>query len=704
MAVIYVAIAWALIEASSVIFPALSLPEWTVTFVVIIALLGFPVMLICSWVFDITREGVVRTPGRQELPPDKREKFSRGRVIDFVIIAALLGIIGWLAWDRLFDQAVPDAELVSLDSIAVLPFVNMSGDAENEYFGDGLAEEILNALTQVEGLRVAARTSSFEYKGRNIDVRRIGEALNVKTVLEGSVRKAGGQVRIVAQLIRTDDGFHLWSATFDRQLEDIFALQDEISLSIVDALRLTLGGRERERVTARPTTNVYAFEAYLRGRFEMQRRSAASLRRAIDHFKQAIEHDPNYAAAYSGLSDTWLLRASYGMIPNEEAVAEAEPLAMRALELDPDLAEAHASWGLVLFMQGELEDSIEPLLRAIELNPSYSPAYHWLGLSYHELLRFEEAAAVLRKAIEVDPHYVIGKLALLKSLRSAGQDEQADALVRDLVQAHSDEPLVLSGLANDSMSQGRRVESVRYLARAISLEPGNPTFRINMAYALLNLGDLDRAKDQIDILRRLNPEHPALPQIKLELMLSEDIDGGLERAIQEIDAMEPGSQHDKLACSLLPLTDRSGEAVDACMRQLDVLGWQPGEPLTAVPGEVLMTLMMAAMKAAKTEQVDAILEAFLARIERMEKGGMRPDEVKWNRALIDAHAKGQTDQLIEVLPAVLATAPVNLDTLVRLPLFEPIHDDPRFHAIIEDMRAELHRDREAIQEIEIPDP
>ncbi|MCB1643629.1 MAG: tetratricopeptide repeat protein, partial [Xanthomonadales bacterium] len=360
-AAVYAVAAWAVIETSATILPALHLPDWTVTLVVVIALIGFPIALVVAWVFDLTRAGVIRTPGRESLPATQTGAQARGRAVELVVIAVLLGLVGWLGWERLqrpAETAETTQEAGRLDSIAVLPFVNLSGDPSNEYFGDGLAEELLNVLVRIEGLRVTARTSSFQYKGRNLDIREIARDLGVATVLEGSVRRAGERVRITAQLIRATDGFHLWSETFDRELADIFAVQDEISQAIANALQSTLqptsGGGER-----RHTSNIAAYEAYLRGRFAMNQRTGPTLERAVEEFRQAIALDPDYAAAYSGLSDSYLLQSDYARLSNAESIRLAEPLARRAIELDPGLAEAHASMGLLLRDQGDKLGSID---------------------------------------------------------------------------------------------------------------------------------------------------------------------------------------------------------------------------------------------------------------------------------------------------------------------------------------------------------
>ncbi|MFN2301765.1 MAG: tetratricopeptide repeat protein [Gammaproteobacteria bacterium] len=698
-AAVYAVVAWAVIESSSVIFPALQLPDWTVTFIILIALFGFPVTLIFAWVFDWTRQGIVRTPTRAELSPAEAQTLHRGRVLDFAVIAVLLVIIGWLGWERAFDRE----DAAALDSIAVLPFVNMSGDPDNEYFGDGLAEELLNSLVRVNGLRVAARTSSFEYKGQNIDVRRIGEALNVATVLEGSVRRAGDRVRVTAQLIRTDDGFHLWSDTFDASLEDIFAVQDRIALAIVDALRVTLGTRGRALVTAHNTHDVEAFEAYLRGRFEMNRRTAPSLERAVAEFRSAISRDPGYAAAYSGLSDSLMLRSSYGGVPTDEAVRQAEPMARRALELNPGLAEAHASMALVLQSKEQFTESVAPLLRAIELNPSYSPAYHWLGLSYKQLGRYNEAVEVLQKAVEVDPQYLTGKRALMGALRDVGRHAEADAYGERIAREHADDPMALYGLAGDARARGDRVQALLFFARGLRIAPDNVSLRVPVAYLLLEIGDYERADEQVEIVRRINPNHQVHEGWVADRAAQTGDTETMERElVARYAAMPAGLLREQFGCNALLLAGRRDEAARACHRVFQYAGWEPGEPLPPEQVNTAANLLMAESESGESVLRDQLLSALAEVFERMRATGLDAEEVDWARAIITAHSEGDIEPLLRLLPTRFARGSWNWRQVRENPMFAPVRDDPRFIALVDGLRDRAERDRIAAQQIEIP--
>jgi adenylate cyclase len=311
VAVVYAVAGFAVIEAADVILPRLQIPDWTVTLVVVLIVLGFPIALVLAWAYDITPEGVQRT-----------EPLSPG--------------------GEAADGEEPAAAAVSEPpegrrSIAVLPFVDMSPEHDQEYFSDGISEELINALTKLEGLRVAARTSAFAFKGANQSIQTIGEKLKVETVLEGSVRKAGNRLRITAQLVNVSDGYHLWSEQYDRELDDVFAVQSDISRNIVDVLKVKLVGEEGPPAITLPSGDPRAYELYLKGRYQWNKRTGAGLKKAIEYFERAIEGDPNNAPAYAGLADSYAILGIYGAIPPNVAMPKAREAALKALEIDANL-------------------------------------------------------------------------------------------------------------------------------------------------------------------------------------------------------------------------------------------------------------------------------------------------------------------------------------------------------------------------------
>ncbi|HEX4945853.1 MAG TPA: protein kinase [Blastocatellia bacterium] len=325
----------------------------------------------------------------------------------------------------------------STQSIAVLPFANISADEENEYFCDGLAEELLNALSKIDALKVAARTSAFSFKGKNAEAREIGKTLNVNTVLEGSVRKAGHRIRINVQLVNAADGYQLWSERYDREMKDIFDVQDEISLAIADALKLKLLGAEKAAVLKRPTDNADVYQLYLKGRFFWNKRTDGELRKAVAYFQQAIDLDPNYALAWAGLADAWFyLGYAFGFAAPADAMPRAKAAALRALELDDQLAEAHLSLVLVRgFFEYDWAGAEQSLRRSLELNPAYPTAHHFYAIYLAAVQEnFAEAIVTAQRALALDPlslplHNIVALLLL-----DAGRPDEAIAMWRKMLE------------------------------------------------------------------------------------------------------------------------------------------------------------------------------------------------------------------------------------------------------------------------------
>jgi serine/threonine protein kinase/Tfp pilus assembly protein PilF len=311
-------------------------------------------------------------------------------------------------------------------SIAVLPFTNMSADPENEFFSDGITEEIINALTQIENLRVAARTSAFSFKGKHVDLRIVGERLNVKTVLEGSVRKAGNRLRIMAQLTNVADGYHLWSERYDREMKDIFDVQDEIAKSITERLKVSLEGSKQPSAKA-GTNNLEAYQLYLKGRALLYRRGL-DIRRAAQCFERAVTLDPQYALAWAGLADARSMFCLSGFGRPKETLPQAKEAAARAVALDPSLAEAHNALACVYLMHDwEWSKAEREFIRALELNPRYIQALDWYALFYLQWIagRLEEGVSIARRAVEYDPLSGYAQAVLAHTSGMAGKGEEA---------------------------------------------------------------------------------------------------------------------------------------------------------------------------------------------------------------------------------------------------------------------------------------
>src|ERR1043166_4756937 len=445
-----------------------------------------------------------------------------------------------------FAAALTAREEITIDgeggeSIAVLPFANLSGDPEFEYFSEGVAEEIINALTQLPGLRVAARTSSFAFRGPTIDLAEVGAKLKVATVLEGSVRKAGNRLRIGAQLVKVGDGYHLWSERYDREMTDVFAIQDEISKAIANRLRVTLGDDGAPLVTP-ATDNHDAYHLYLKGRYYLAQRGLG-LKRALDCFHQALTLDPGYALAHAGLADACTVLAQYGLAPPNVLRPKARAAVQRALELAPDLAEVHcASGALSLICDWDWPAAARELQRAVELNPRYVAARQWL--SYYLVFiegRFDEGLAQARRAVELDPLAPLLVMQLGMALMGAGcYDEAAAPLGRAAELAPTMFlPTIHLGLLYNYL--GKSAEAIAPLELAVTASGRHPWTLAALAVCYSSLGkvaDVEAIRDELAArARREYVQSSTLAIVAASLGCMDDAFALLERACDEHDGI-----------------------------------------------------------------------------------------------------------------------------------------------------------------------
>jgi adenylate cyclase len=398
----------------------------------------------------------------------------------------------------------PPISAVPEKSIAVLAFVNMSNDPENEFFSDGIAEEIINALTQVKALRVASRTSSFAFKGKSEDIGEVGRKLKVNTVVEGSVRKAGNRLRVTAQLINVADGYHLWSERYDRQLEDVFEIQDEIAQNIVRALRVVLGEDEKRALEKTPTENVQAYEYYLRGRQFFHQLRRTSLQYARRMFDRAIEIDPNFARAHAGVADCCSFLYMY-WDTSKANVEAANTSSQRALELDPANAEAHTSRGIALTLRGDHGEARREFDVALSLNPMLYEAHYFYGRACFTEGKLEEAVSHYRDAWRVRPEDYQAILLSVDALAKLGWDDEAIKTARQGIQVadthlelNPDDARALLLSAAALMRLGQRGKALERARRAFAIDPEDSMVLYNTACVYALAGSSNEAIDHLD--------------------------------------------------------------------------------------------------------------------------------------------------------------------------------------------------------------
>ena len=400
VAVAYAVVGWLLVQVTTQVFPIFEIPNWALRLIVLAIIIGFPIALVLAWAFELTPEGIKRTED-----VDAAQARTRSRTWIYVVIVGALFSVGLFGLGRYgFREKPSESNESRAKSIAVLPFVNLSADKNDEYLSDGMTEELLNVLTKVKGLRVPGRSASFAFKGKTEDgiFRKVADQLHVNAVLEGSVRKAGDKLRITAQLVNAADGFHIWSETYDGDMKDILAMQSDVAQRVVQALEVQLGVDEARALTKKPTENPEAYRLYLLGRYHFGKFTRVGWTNAIQYFEQALQVDPNYALAYCGLADTYGW-AGGQVLAGREAWAKEKELALKALAIDPNLADAHLSLGVALFSALDFDGSKKELQRAIALNPKLALAHDQYGWTYMADGDVDKAIAAAKKGLELDP-------------------------------------------------------------------------------------------------------------------------------------------------------------------------------------------------------------------------------------------------------------------------------------------------------------
>ncbi len=547
VAVAYAVVAWLLIQAASIFLPAFDAPPWVMKIFIIVIIFGFPVALIFSWAFEITPEGIKL---ESEIEPSKSIKRRTGRKIVAVTIALAVVAAGLFVYQlvRTRSTITPTASAARTEaatvapnkSIAVLPFVLMSADKNDEYLSDGMTEELINVLAKVPGLRVPGRTSCFAFKGKNEEdiFRKVGDQLHVGTVLEGSVRKAGDKLRVTAQLINVNDGYHLWSKDYDGDVKDILNFQSNVAEQVVQALQGKLGGEEKRALAKKPTENPEAHRLYLLGRYEFAKYTQTGWNNAIRYYEQALRLDPEFALAYCGLADNYAYMGSVVM-PEKEAIAKEKEFAQKALALDPELAEAHMSLALALVAAYDWRNGLKEFDHALELNPNLAFAYELQAWTLNGLGRFDEAIAKTRKAVELDPLNPFFQMSLSFYLYWAHQYDDAIAQARKTLEMDPNSTIsrVLLGLS--FLKKGDTAGAIAELQKTKAPDPG-AWYQGFLGYAYAISGDrakADQALRELDELAKRQYVSPtAFATIYLGLGEKERCLDWLEKSYEQQDS------------------------------------------------------------------------------------------------------------------------------------------------------------------------
>jgi TolB-like protein len=517
----YAVTSWLLIQVSDILLESIGAPPWVMQTMFVVLGVGFVITLFFAWAFELTPEGVKR-----ESEVDRSQSITQhtGQKLNYTIIALLVLALGYFAWDKFVTQprdvtatattaaALEADTLNETHSIAVLPFVNMSEDSSNEYFSDGLTEELLNILAKIKKMRVAGRTSSFAFKGKDDDLRTIGEKLNVQSILEGSVRKdeARNRVRITAQLVNVEDGYHLWSETYDRDLDDIFAIQEEIARKVADALKVTLLGEDEERIAAQAVTDLSAYDLYLRGLQQINTHSFASLNEAVVTFEQAIKQDPSFLPAKLKLAQTWLDLAFTGAVSRAEAAKKSQPLLTSILEAGTANAETHVLLSRVMWATKDDTGREHELKQALNFDPRNVEALRETGRFIY-FIGGDAAKGLeyVQEAERLDPYSVDVLWDLISFYAFMGQPELVLPYAQRLGEIRPESPNRFWGPGMAYEANGQLATSLDFQVKAIRLDPNDYELPAGIATIWLALGDVEQAERWATLADDMGADQPS---------------------------------------------------------------------------------------------------------------------------------------------------------------------------------------------------
>jgi TolB-like protein/Tfp pilus assembly protein PilF len=708
IAIAYIVTAWLLLQVADVVLNNIEAPDWVFQAILLLVALGFPFALIFAWAYELTPEGLKR-----EHEVDRSESITHltGRKLDFIIIAVLVLALGYFAFDKFVLDPSRDAELVQTTteavteqaaassnaetadkSIAVLAFTDLSPGGDQAYFSDGISEEILNVLAQIPDLHVTSRSSAFSFKGKGVDIPTVAKQLGVANILEGSVRKSGKRIRITAQLIDARTDKHLWSETYDRELDDIFAVQDEIATAISDALRVKLALDTAVDEALQPTVieaaNTDAYDAYLRGRGLIHLRGQENLEDAVRHLERSLRLDTNFASAHAQLAiATALLMESpqtYGTLSLEEVRRKAIPHLERALELEPNLAEAHGGLGLLAMNSGDLTSAIEYARRAVELNPSYSDAMNWLQITLQVLGHYEEREATLKQLLVTDPMTIVGRSNYATWLGDTGRVEEGHEIADQLLAQSLRSGYSVHAHISDH-GEGKIAESLSWALRANTEDPNNTSVSRHAIAGFIYVGEYGEA-------RRINDTLAYLVDIA---------EGRFDEAIQATQRkMLLDPENEAVigpAAYVLYVAGRIDEALPLYERLRD---FRPeGRPIWVPPFQNEATMQLALARRKVGDEDDAQAAARIAEQDHaaLSAAGAKDQFQYRTEAMIGAF-QNNPDRVIAALKSAMQHG-LRDPAFFGDPIFEDLWDEPRFVAIQQELDAILVAEHDKVLQL-----
>ena len=716
VATIYVVAAWPLIQIIDLAIPALGLPDSVMALVFKVVIIGFPVALIFAWLINFTTRGMVLASVDESKPNAPWINFRATLAIAGSLALALgITIVSQLVVEQpaMPLSSVPSAESAApvvadnRQSIAVLPFVPFSKDPQDEYFVDGMVEELLNLLANIPDLQVAARTSSFAYKGvTDKSIVEIGQELGVDTILEGSLRKndVENRIRVTAQLIKVSTGEHIWSETYDREYRDIFRIQDDIASAVAEKMKVTLLGENEEQVEfAVGTESVDAMVEYGRGQKELGHRTAGSLELALEYFKRAVAIDENYARAHVGIADATSLLALYGSLPPQTARVEAEAAISKALELNPNLGEAYASRGLLLT---DVDHALaeQAFQKAIELSPSYAMAYMWYASLMKDRGNYEKSQELYEHAYKLDPKSPVAAYNLAWGFYNGGSEAKAMEMFTQIIANDPYYPGAYTLVGNILTNRGRLDEAIEMFQRALMVDAENKTAVYGLLMANMDMANAKAVEYWFDYAKE-RPQVFAAAEIAFMEARHNATLGKFEEAIGFLEQAAENFGDPEVAQFIrgeIAFVNADYEAAVAAYEEL----WNPEKNAPTFlyhmfDGQAMLHLAYSYQRTGATEKADAVI----AKHEEYLKIGLgrKPNDPNYyyNLSLINA-LRGDTEQAYNYLQGAIDVGWVQSWKIAAEPIFDGFSSEERFQLMLGGVNAKLATMRTRVQQQEQP--
>jgi len=646
VAAVYLVGAWLTLQISDVVVPALFLPQWIVSLVLYLLILAFPLVLVLAWHFDLTPEGL-----KQDNEDGGRSLGGLRAGLAFSVAFAIIGGAGIYLYRYLADGTIsPSLAEVPSSSVAVLPFVNVSADSDEEFFAEGITEELINVLSRISGLQVTAQTSSFQFSGSpaNSEIPEIARRLGVANLVTGTVRRSGNSVRITASLIDAATGFQLWGESFNQELMDVFSIQDEISRSIGESLRLRFIQEGAIEPTITRAASMDAYNLYLLGRFHYRKRTVSELEQARSYFEEAIKRDPAYAPAYTSLANSILSLSdeAFGTVPLERSIAEALPLIERSLELDPLLAETHASLGLLRMFEFDTIAAEAALRRSIELNPNLPEGNLWLYVTYERSAQHRNAFEALERTFALDPLSPVVNANMAAEYWIRNRVDDALAAADRIVRIDPASPLGYRRAGRIRWTSGDLSEAVDLYGQSLDVAPGDRNSELELGALLVDLELYDAAEELLADQRYV----AYLAQGRLDDALAVTREtlarrpGHVNSIFEAAHAEAWAGNFTRVRELLEPLSEGADSGDGRLFLRSGIHFWDPQIAAT--------DLAVALFETGETDAAKALLSQIKAYFDNLMAEGLDHPMLDFQQARIYA-LEGDTDQSLGILRQVV---------------------------------------------------